>query len=78
MGYFVFALFYVWAAMSAGLGLWYGFRRRPENRLDGYVMLRKGADIAGALRGNEELMGGVSYHNSTTLAALPGNISRRR
>ncbi|KFY23940.1 hypothetical protein V493_05545 [Pseudogymnoascus sp. VKM F-4281 (FW-2241)] len=74
VGYFVLALFCLWAALSAGLGLWYGFRRRPADRLDGYTMLRKGAEIASELKKNKEFMSGQAYHNSGTLAALPGNV----
>ncbi|KAH7304752.1 hypothetical protein B0I35DRAFT_362799 [Stachybotrys elegans] len=74
VGHLVLALFCVWAALSAGLGLWYGFRRRPADRLDGYVMLRKGADMAADLTENNDFMGGKPYHDSGTLAALPGNV----
>ena len=74
VGYLVLALFCAWAALSAGLGLWYGFRRRPADRLDGYVMLRKGADMAAELKENKEFMSGKPYHDSGTLAALPGNV----
>ncbi|KAL5345940.1 hypothetical protein ACLOAV_008970 [Pseudogymnoascus australis] len=74
VGYFVLALFCLWAALSAGLGLWYGFQRRPADKLDGYTMLRKGADMAGELKENDEFMSGKPYHDGSTLAALPGNI----
>lgn len=74
LGHFVLALFCAWAALSVGLGLWYGFRWRPADRLDGYVMLRKGADMADELRGNGEFMSGKSFHNSGTLAALSGDV----
>lgn len=74
VGYFVLALFCVWAALSVGLGLWYGFRWRPADRLDGYVMLRKGADMADELKGNGEFMSGKSFHDSGTLAALSGDV----
>lgn len=74
VGYLVLALFCAWAGLSAGLGLWYGFRRRPADKLDGYVMLRKGADMAAELRENNEFMSGKPYHDSGTLAALPGNV----
>ncbi|KFY47809.1 hypothetical protein V496_10436 [Pseudogymnoascus sp. VKM F-4515 (FW-2607)] len=74
VGYFVLALFCLWAALSAGLGLWYGFQRRPADKLDGYTMLRKGADMAGELKENDEFMSGKKYHDGSTLAALPGNI----
>lgn len=78
VGYSVLALFCTWAALSAGLGLWYGFRMRPADRLDGYTMLRKGADMADELKENDEFMDGRPYHGSGTLAALPGNVSNRK
>jgi hypothetical protein len=68
VGYLVLALFCTWAALSAALGLWYGFRRMPTDRLDGYAMLRKGADISAELQENNEFTSG-------TLAAMPGNVS---
>lgn len=74
VGYFVLALFCAWAAMSAGLGQWYWFRRRLANRVDGHMMVRKDADMAEELKLNEEFMSGKLYQNSGTLAALPGNI----
>ena len=73
VGDFVLALLCLWAALSAGLGLWYGFRRRPADRLDGYTMLRKGADMADELKGNEDFMSGKLFHESGTLAALRGS-----
>lgn len=78
VGYFVLALFCIWAALSAGLGLWYGFQRRPADRLDGYTMLRKGADMADELKENDEFMDGRPYHGSGTLPALPANVSNRK
>lgn len=74
VGNFVLALLCLWAVLSAGLGLWYGFRRRPADRLDGYTMLRKGADMAGELKENDEFMSGKPYHDGKTLAELPGNV----
>ncbi len=77
VGYFVLALFCVWAALSAVLGLAYGFRRRPADRLDGYSMLRIGADMAPALIENHEFMSGMPYQDSGTMAAIPCNVSVR-
>jgi hypothetical protein len=74
VGNFVLALFCLWAVQCAGLGLWYGFRRRPSDRLDGYTMLRKGADMAGELKENDEFMSGKPFHDGKTLAELPGNV----
>jgi hypothetical protein len=73
VGYLVLALLCVWSALSAGLGLWYGFRRRPADRLDGYTMLRKGAEMADELKGNAEFMSGKPSHGNGTLAALRGS-----
>ncbi|KFZ11415.1 hypothetical protein V501_04795 [Pseudogymnoascus sp. VKM F-4519 (FW-2642)] len=67
VGNFVLALFCLWAVLCAGLGLWYGFRRRPSDRLDGYTMLRKGADMAGELKENDEFMSGKPYHDAREL-----------
>lgn len=67
MGYFVLALFCVWAALSAGLALWYGSQKRPADRLDGYTMLRKGAGMADELKGNEEFMSGKPFQHRGTL-----------
>jgi hypothetical protein len=75
-GYFVFALFCSWAALSTGLGLWYGLRKRPTDKLDGYVMLRKGADMAAELKQNDDFMSGKPYHDSGTLATLEGSDLR--
>ena len=77
VGYFVLALFCVWAALSVGLGLVYGFRKRPADRLDGYSMLRIGADMAPELIENHDFMSGMPYDDSGTMAAMPGNVSVR-
>ncbi|KAK3317083.1 hypothetical protein B0H66DRAFT_562759 [Apodospora peruviana] len=74
MGNFVLALFCVWAALSAGLGLVYGFRKRPADKVDGYVMLRKGADMAGELKRNDEFMSGKPFGESETLKGLDGHV----
>lgn len=73
VGYFVLALLILWAALSAGLSLFYGFRRRPADRLDGYTMLRKGADLSEELKENEEFMSGKPVQHSRTLKSLPGS-----
>lgn len=73
VGYFVLVLFCVWAAGSAGLAVWYGFRRRPAERVGGEVMLRKGADMAEEIRGDARFMGGESIYESKMLAALQGS-----
>lgn len=73
VGYFVLGLFILWAALSAGLSLFYGFRRRPADRLDGYTILRKGADLSEELKGNEEFMSGKPVKDSKTLKAFPGS-----
>ncbi|SPO06669.1 uncharacterized protein DNG_09361 [Cephalotrichum gorgonifer] len=72
VGYLVLALFCIWAALSVGLSLWYGFRMRPSERLDGYTMLWKGVEMADDLKDNEELIKRKSFHGSKALAALPG------
>lgn len=66
VGYFVLALLCLWAAISAALALCYGFRKRPADTLDGDAMLRKGADMAHELRGNDEFMSGKPLHESGT------------
>jgi len=78
VGYFVLALFCVWAALSATLGLVYGFRKRPADRLDGYSMLRIGADMAPVLIENQEFMSGMPYQDSDTMAAMPCGASVRQ
>ncbi|KAK4129804.1 hypothetical protein N657DRAFT_630609 [Parathielavia appendiculata] len=77
VGYFVLALFCVWAALSATLGLVYGFRKRPADKLDGYSMLRIGADMAPELIENRDFMSGMPYQDSGTMAAMPCNASRQ-
>ena len=77
VGYFVLALLCVWAALSVVLGLVYGFRKRPADRLDGYSMLRIGADMAPELIDNHDFMSGMPYDDSGTMAAMPGNVSVR-
>ncbi len=77
VGYFVLALFCGWAAPSVGLALAYGFRKRPADRLDGYSMLRIGADMAPELIDNHDFMSGMPYDDSGTMAAMPCNVSGR-
>lgn len=73
VGYLVLALFCIWAILSAGLAAWYGFRKRPADRVGGDVMLRKGADLAEEIRGDAEFMRGKSFYKSRTLTALRGS-----
>lgn len=70
VGYLVLALLCAWAALSAGLAAWYGFRRRPADRLDGYAMLRRGADMAGELKADRDFMDGKPFYDSRTLTTL--------
>lgn len=72
VGYFVLALFCLWAVLSVALALSYGFRKRPVDRLDGYTMLRKGADMADELKENDEFMSGKPLHEAKTVGALRG------
>ncbi|SPO01906.1 uncharacterized protein DNG_04579 [Cephalotrichum gorgonifer] len=70
MGYVVFTLFCIWALALAGLGLVYGFRKKPGDAFDDYMMLRKGADMVDELKDNEDFMSGKPFRGSRTLTEL--------
>lgn len=73
VGYFVLALFCLWSALSTALGLLYGFRRRPVEKLSGYEMLREGAERADELKANPEFMNREQFLGNKTLARMPGS-----
>jgi hypothetical protein len=67
LGHIVLVLLCLWAVLSAGLGVWYGFRTKPSDKIDGSVMLRKGADLADELRGNQDFMEGKPFNHNEGL-----------
>lgn len=71
-GYVVLGLFCAWSVLSIALGIFYGFKKRPSDRLDGYSMLRAGADMSDALKNNDEFLSGESFYDNKTFRALPG------
>ncbi|OBT69245.1 hypothetical protein VE03_02009 [Pseudogymnoascus sp. 23342-1-I1] len=71
-GFLVLGLFCLWSALSVTLGLVYGFRKRPSDRLDGYSMFTLGMEMADELKHNDEVMYGESFYGNKTLRKLPG------
>ncbi|KAL5348880.1 hypothetical protein ACLOAV_006305 [Pseudogymnoascus australis] len=71
-GYIVLGLFCLWSALSVTLGLVYGFRKRPSDRLDGYSMFTLGMEMADELKHNDEVLYGESFYGNKTLRKLPG------
>ncbi|PKS09634.1 hypothetical protein jhhlp_004253 [Lomentospora prolificans] len=71
-GYLVLALFCLWAVLSLALGIVYGFRKRTSDKLDGYSVFRRGADLSEDLKHNEEFQSGQSFYNNETFQKLPG------
>ncbi|KFY22588.1 hypothetical protein V491_02753, partial [Pseudogymnoascus sp. VKM F-3775] len=71
-GYFVLGLFCVWSVISVVLGLMYGFRKRPAEKLDGYSMFKQGAEMADDLKHNDEFLRKPSFYDNKVLQALPG------
>ncbi|KFZ03946.1 hypothetical protein V502_10534 [Pseudogymnoascus sp. VKM F-4520 (FW-2644)] len=76
-GYLVLGLFCLWSVLSVVLGLVYGFRKRPSDRLDGYSMFKLGVDMADDLRHNDQFMNEESLYGNKTLQALPGRLLDR-
>jgi hypothetical protein len=72
LGYFVLALLCIWSVLSLALGLVYGFRKRPADKLDGYDMFKRGAYMADYFKHNDEALRRSSFYGSKTLKALPG------
>ncbi|KFZ17521.1 hypothetical protein V501_01691 [Pseudogymnoascus sp. VKM F-4519 (FW-2642)] len=66
-GYFVLALFCLWSALSVVLGVVYGFRKRPSDKLDGYSMFKHGAEMADDLKHNDELLRAQTFYKNKTL-----------
>ncbi|RDL36680.1 Uncharacterized protein BP5553_06032 [Venustampulla echinocandica] len=72
-GYLVLALFCLWSGLSIVLGIVYGFRKRPSDKLDGYSMFRRGADMSEDLNHNDEFLSGQSFYDNEKLQALPSS-----
>ncbi|KAL2111027.1 hypothetical protein VUR80DRAFT_384 [Thermomyces stellatus] len=71
-GYFVLALFCLWAGISVALGIIYGFRKRPSDKLGAYETLGRGVDLSGALQQNHEFKSGQTFYANKTFKRLPG------
>lgn len=71
-GYLVLALFLLWTGLSVALGLIYGFRKRSSDKLDGYSVFRRGADLSEDLKHNQEFESGQSFYANETFHKLPG------
>ncbi|KFY04920.1 hypothetical protein O988_00420 [Pseudogymnoascus sp. VKM F-3808] len=71
LGYFVLALLFIWSVLSLALGLVYGFRKRPADKLDGYDMFKRGAYMADYFKHNDEALRKSSFYGNKTLQALP-------
>ncbi|OBT52816.1 hypothetical protein VE04_07035 [Pseudogymnoascus sp. 24MN13] len=71
-GYAVLALFCLWSGLSVVLGLVYGFRKRPSDKLDGYSMFKQGADMADDIKHDDGVLRGQTFYENKTLRALPG------
>lgn len=71
-GYIVLGLFCLWSGLSVTLGLVYGFRKRPSDRLDGYSMFTLGLEMADELKHNDEVLCVETFYGNKTLRKLPG------
>lgn len=78
VGYFVLVLFSIWAALSAALGIIYGFRKRPSDILSGYEAFGHGVELACDVRHNEEFKSRQSFYNNKTFRKLPGSQLHHR
>jgi hypothetical protein len=70
-GYLVLALFCLWSGLSVALGVVYGFRKRSSDKLDGYSMLRRGADMSEELKRDVGFLSGRSFYDNEAFQALP-------
>ncbi|CAI4211288.1 unnamed protein product [Parascedosporium putredinis] len=50
----------------------YGFRKRSSDKLDGYSVFRRGADLSEDLKHNQEFESGQSFYANETFHKLPG------
>lgn len=73
LGYFVLVFFCLWAALSAALGILYGFRKRPTDTLSAYESLGRGVRLSEDLKNNPEFNSGQTFYNNKTFQALPGS-----
>ncbi|KFY07867.1 hypothetical protein V492_06751 [Pseudogymnoascus sp. VKM F-4246] len=71
-GYLVMGLFCLWSGLSVVLGLVYGFRKRPSDKLDGYSMFKQGAEMADDLKHNDVSLRKPSFYGNKALKELPG------
>jgi hypothetical protein len=70
-GYLVLALFCLWSGLSMALGIAYGFRKRPSDRLDGYAIFRHGADMSEELKQDDGFLSGQPFYDNERLRELP-------
>ncbi|KAL5345285.1 hypothetical protein ACLOAV_009655 [Pseudogymnoascus australis] len=74
VGDMVLALFCIWAALSVVLGLVYGFRKRSGDKLDGYAMLKRGAEVGEDARNEYGFLScSRSFYENEKVKALPGS-----
>ncbi|KAM7203356.1 hypothetical protein V8F33_002347 [Rhypophila sp. PSN 637] len=68
------ALFMAWAIGCVVLGLYYGFRKRSTDAMDGYSFVRIGVEVADQVRDNKDFWAADRYGDSKTLRNLPGGV----
>lgn len=73
VGHFVLALLCLWSGLSAALGVAYGFRKRPSDRLDGESVFRRGVDMSEDVKHNNEFQSGKPFYANKKFQALPGS-----
>ncbi|MBE3042601.1 hypothetical protein IMZ48_08500 [Candidatus Bathyarchaeota archaeon] len=73
VGYLVLALFCIWSVLSAALGIVYGFRKRPSDKLDGESVFRRGVDMSEDVKHDNEFQSGKTFYANKKFQALPGS-----
>ncbi|KAM7197508.1 hypothetical protein V8F20_006653 [Naviculisporaceae sp. PSN 640] len=68
------ALLAAWAVGCAILGLWYGFRRRLTESLNGYSFMRIGVEVSDQVKENRDFWEADRFEESRTLQRLPGLV----
>ncbi|KAM7214556.1 UbiA prenyltransferase family domain containing protein [Rhypophila decipiens] len=70
------ALFMAWAVGCVVLGVYYGFRKRSTDAMDGYSFVRIGVEVADRVRDDRDfwVAGRFQDSSSKTLRNLPGRI----
>lgn len=71
-------IFAIWAFGCVLLGVWFGFRRRWSDSLDGFSFFQFGVELANEVKDKPDFLSAKEFRQSETLWSLPGSLKDMR